>query len=142
MKRRLVASGSYQGIFCSACATTPAAGAASRASGDAFKTAGMIIAPCKMKTLSGIVNSRVDRLLMRAVDAVLKQHRTLAPMLRESPFDLGRRCLPHEAAQLGALIAPPAPAFYNRPQTLDGAINHSVGRVLDLFGIETDLVKC
>ncbi|MHC5110922.1 MAG: UbiX family flavin prenyltransferase [Planctomycetota bacterium] len=114
--------------------------AASISSGS-FKTDGMIIAPCSMKTLSEIANSSANSLLTRAADVVLKECRRLVLMPRESPLHVGHCKLLHEAAQLGAIIAPPIPAFYNRPQTIDDLINHSVGRVLDLFGLDAGIVE-
>ncbi|MEK6244714.1 MAG: UbiX family flavin prenyltransferase [Pseudomonadota bacterium] len=114
--------------------------AASIASGS-FKTAGMIVAPCSMKTLSGIVNSYADNLVVRAADVVLKERRRLVLMPRETPLHVGHCRLLLQAAEMGAILAPPMPAFYNAPRTLDDAINHSVGRVLDLFEIESGLVK-
>jgi 4-hydroxy-3-polyprenylbenzoate decarboxylase len=113
--------------------------AASISSGS-FKTDGMVIAPCSMKTLSGIANSSADSLLVRAADVVLKEQRRLVLMPREAPLHLGHCKLLYEAAQLGAVIAPPMPAFYNRPQTIDDLVNHSVGRVLDLFDLDAGLV--
>jgi 4-hydroxy-3-polyprenylbenzoate decarboxylase len=110
-------------------------------SSGSFKTDGMIIAPCSMKTLSGIANSSADSLLVRAADVVLKEQRRLVLMAREAPLHVGHCKLMYEAAQLGAVIAPPMPAFYNRPQTIDDLINHSVGRVLDLFDIDTGMLK-
>jgi 4-hydroxy-3-polyprenylbenzoate decarboxylase len=114
--------------------------AASISSGS-FKTDGMVIAPCSMKTLSGIVNSAADSLLVRAADVVLKEQRRLVLMPREVPMHVGHCKLMYEAAQLGAVIAPPMPAFYNQPQTIDDLINHSVGRVLDLFDLDTGTLK-
>jgi 4-hydroxy-3-polyprenylbenzoate decarboxylase len=114
--------------------------AASIASGS-FKTAGMIVAPCSMKTLSGIVNSYADNLVVRAADVVLKERRRLVLMPRETPLHVGHCRLLLQAAEMGAILAPPMPAFYNAPRTLDDAINHSVGRVLDLFDIESGLVR-
>jgi 4-hydroxy-3-polyprenylbenzoate decarboxylase len=114
--------------------------AASISSGS-FKTDGMVIAPCSMKTLSAIAHSAANSLLTRAADVVLKEQRKLVLMPREAPLHVGHCKLLYEAAQLGAVIAPPMPAFYNAPQTIDDLVNHSVGRVLDLFGIEADLVK-
>lgn len=114
--------------------------AASVASGS-FKTDGMIVAPCSMKTLSGIVNSYADNLLVRAADVVLKDQRKLVLVPRESPLHLGHCKLIYDAALMGAVICPPMPAFYNRPETLDDIVNHTVGRVLDLLGVEADLVK-
>ena len=114
--------------------------AATIASGS-FKTAGMIVAPCSMKTLSGIVHSYTDNLVVRAADVVLKEGRKLVLMPRETPLHVGHCRLLLQAAEMGAIIAPPMPAFYNNPRTLEDAIDHSVGRVLDLLDIETGLVK-
>ena len=114
--------------------------AASISSGS-FKTDGMIIAPCSMKTLSGIANSYNDSLMVRAADVVLKERRRLVLMPREAPLHVGHCKLMYEAAQLGAIIAPPMPAFYNHPKTIDDIVNHSVGRVLDMFDIDPGIVK-
>lgn len=114
--------------------------AASIASGS-FKTAGMVVAPCSMKTLSGIVNSYADNLVVRAADVILKEQRKLVLMPRETPLHVGHCRLLLQAAEMGALIAPPMPAFYNDPRTIDDLLNHNVGRVLDLFDIESSLVK-
>ncbi len=114
--------------------------AATLASGS-FKTAGMIVAPCSMKTLSGIVHSYADNLVVRAADVVLKERRRLVLMPRETPLHLGHCRLLVQAAELGAIIAPPIPAFYGAPKTIDDLINHSVGRVLDLFDIQSTLVN-
>ena len=114
--------------------------AASISSGS-FRTDGMVIAPCSMKTLSGIAHSFADSLLVRAADVVLKEQRRLVLMPREAPLHLGHCKLLYEVAQLGAVIAPPMPAFYSRPETIDDIINHSVGRVLDLFGLDTGILK-
>jgi 4-hydroxy-3-polyprenylbenzoate decarboxylase len=110
-------------------------------SSGSFKTDGMVIAPCSMKTLSGIVHSAADSLLVRAADVVLKERRTLVLMPREAPLHVGHCKLLYEAAQLGAVIAPPMPAFYNRPKTIDDLVNHSIGRVLDLFGLDAGILK-
>lgn len=114
--------------------------AASIASGS-FRTDGMIVAPCSMKMLSGIVNSYADTLMARAADVVLKERRRLVLVPREMPLHEGHCRLLYEAARMGAIIAPPMPAFYNDPQTVDDIINHTVGRVLDLFGLDSGLVK-
>ena len=114
--------------------------AASISSGS-FKTDGMVIAPCSMKTLSAIANSSADSLLTRAADVVLKEQRRLVLMPREAPLHVGHCKLLYEAAQLGAVIAPPMPAFYSQPQTIDDLINHSVGRVLDLFDLDAGILK-
>ncbi|PAC69356.1 3-octaprenyl-4-hydroxybenzoate carboxy-lyase, partial [Enterobacter cloacae] len=108
--------------------------AASISSGS-FKTAGMVILPCSIKTLSGIVNSYTDTLVTRAADVVLKERRPLVLCVRETPLHLGHLRLMTQAAELGAVIMPPVPAFYHRPQTLDDVINQTVNRVLDQFDI-------
>jgi flavin prenyltransferase len=110
-------------------------------SSGSYKTAGMIVAPCSMKTLSAIVHSYSDSLLIRAADVVLKEQRRLVLMPRETPLHAGHCKLLYEAATLGAIIAPPVPALYNRPKTIDDIINHAVGRVLDLFDVDTGMLK-
>lgn len=110
-------------------------------SSGSFKTEGMIVAPATMKTLSGIVNSYSDNLIVRAADVVLKERRKLVIMPREAPLHVGHTRLMHEAALMGAIISPPMPAFYNLPKTIDDQVNHSVGRVLDLFDIDNEIVK-
>lgn len=114
--------------------------AASISSGS-FRTDGMVIAPCSIKTLSAIVNSYADNLLSRAADVVLKEGRKLVLMPRETPLHVGHCRLLYEAAQMGVQLAPPMPAFYNRPETIDDIVNHSVGRVLDLFSLDSGMVK-
>ncbi|ELW9535489.1 TPA: UbiX family flavin prenyltransferase [Enterobacter roggenkampii] len=109
--------------------------AASISSGS-FKTAGMVILPCSIKTLSGIVNSYTDTLVTRAADVVLKERRPLVLCVRETPLHLGHLRLMTQAAELGAVIMPPVPAFYHRPQTVDDIINQTVNRVLDQFDID------
>ena len=106
-----------------------------------YQTDGMIIVPCSMKTLSGVVHSYADTLLVRAADVVLKERRRLILVPRETPLHVGHCRLLYEAAQVGAVIVPPMPAFYNDPQSVDDIINHTVGRLLDLFGIDSGLVK-
>ncbi|HBC82846.1 MAG TPA: 3-octaprenyl-4-hydroxybenzoate carboxy-lyase [Escherichia sp.] len=101
-----------------------------------FKTAGMVILPCSIKTLSGIVHSYTDSLLTRAADVVLKERRPLVLCVRETPLHLGHLRLMTQAAELGAAIMPPVPAFYHRPQTLDDIINQTVNRVIDQFDID------
>jgi 4-hydroxy-3-polyprenylbenzoate decarboxylase len=94
-----------------------------------------------MKTLSGIANSYADNLVVRAADVVLKERRRLVLMPRETPLHLGHCRLLLQACEMGAIIAPPIPAFYGKPKTIDDLVDHSVGRVLDLFDIESDLVR-
>ncbi len=110
---------------------------ASIASGS-YKTAGMIVVPCSMKTLSGIANSYAENLIIRAADVMLKERRQLVIVPRESPLHTGHCELMLKASQIGAIICPPSPAFYTSPKTVDDIINHTVARVLDLFDIETD----
>ena len=110
-------------------------------SSGSFHTDGMVVSPCSMKTLSAIVNSFADSLLIRSADVVLKEGRKLVLMPRESPLHKGHCKLLYEAADLGAVIAPPMPAFYNTPETIDDQINHSIGRVLDLFKLDPGIVK-
>jgi 4-hydroxy-3-polyprenylbenzoate decarboxylase len=114
--------------------------AATIASGS-YRTDGMIIAPCSMKTLSAVVNSFAEKLLARAADVVLKEQRRLVLVPRETPLHVGHCRLLYEAAQMGAMIVPPMPAFYNDPQSVDDIINHTVGRLLDLFEIDSGMVK-
>ncbi len=110
-------------------------------SSGSFQTDGMIVAPCSIKTLSSIVHSYGAKLLTRAADVVLKERRRLVLMPREVPLHVGHCKLLYEAAQMGILIVPPMPAFYNHPQTIDDLINYSLGRVLDLFEIDLGSVK-
>ena len=112
--------------------------AASISSGS-FQTAGMVIAPCSMKTLSGVANSYGDNLLVRAADVVLKERRKLILVPREMPLHAGHCRLLHEAASIGAIIAPPVPAFYTRPQSVEDIVDGTVGRLLDLLDIENDI---
>ncbi|AZQ63786.1 UbiX family flavin prenyltransferase [Flammeovirga pectinis] len=110
-------------------------------SSGSFKTDGMIVAPCSMKTLSAIVHSYADSLIIRAADVILKDRRKLVLMPREVPLHVGHCKLLYEAAQLGAIISPPMPAFYSEPKTIDDLINHTIGRTLDLFDIDAGILK-
>lgn len=114
--------------------------AASVASGS-FLNLGMVVIPCTVKTLSGIANSYNDNLLTRAADVQLKEKRKLALLFRETPLHKGHLRLLTQAADMGAHIIPPMPAFYHHPKTIDDIINHSVGKVLDYIGIEHELFK-
>lgn len=109
--------------------------AASISSGS-YKTAGMAILPCSMKTLSGIVHSYSDSLLTRAADVVLKEQRKLVLCVRETPLHIGHLRMMTTAAELGAVIMPPVPAFYHRPQTIGELVDQTVNRVLDQFDID------
>lgn len=113
---------------------------ASIASGS-FRSAGMIVAPCSIKTLSAIANSYADSLLVRAADVVLKEQRRLVLVPRETPLHTGHCELLYKASQIGAIIAPPMPAHYIKPQTIADLVDHHVGRLLDLFDLESSLVQ-
>jgi flavin prenyltransferase len=113
---------------------------ASIASGS-FRTEGMIVAPCSMRTLSSIAHSLADNLLVRSADVTLKERRRLVLMPREAPLHTGHCKLLYEASQLGVIVFPPMPTFYGRPRTIDDLLNTTTGRVLDLFGIDAGLVK-
>ena len=112
--------------------------AASIASGS-FRTRGMIIAPCSVKTLSGIANAFSYNLLIRAADVTLKERRPLVLVFRETPLHAGHLRLLLQVTKSGAMVLPPMPAFYHRPRTLDDIIAQTVGRALDQLGIEHDL---
>lgn len=112
---------------------------ASIASGS-FRTAGMLVAPCSIKSLSAIAYSYDANLITRAADVCLKERRPLVLMLRETPLHQGHLETMAKVASYGAIIAPPVPAFYNRPATIDDLIDHTVGRVFDLMGIDHELV--
>lgn len=109
--------------------------AAAIASGS-FRTAGMVVIPCSMKTLAGIAHSYSDNLLLRAADVVLKDRRRLVLVPRETPLHLGHLRLLTQVAEMNAVVAPPMPAFYHRPQTIDEIVDQTVNRILDLFDIE------
>lgn len=113
---------------------------ASIASGS-FSTCGMVIIPCSIKTLSAVANSYTDDLISRAADVTLKEGRTLVLVVRETPYHPGHLRLMSEAAVAGAVIFPPTPAFYLRPQSVDDIINNTVGRILARLGIENDLFQ-
>ncbi|UTW42904.1 UbiX family flavin prenyltransferase [bacterium SCSIO 12844] len=110
-------------------------------SSGSYHTKGMIIAPCSMRSLAEIANGTTTNLLTRAADVILKERKRLVLMVRESPFHLGHIENMKKATEIGAIIAPPVPAFYNQPQSIDDLVNHSVCRVLDLFDIDVEMVK-
>ena len=106
-----------------------------------FRTLGMLIAPCSVRTMSEIATGVTSTLISRAADVVLKERRRLVLMVRETPLHLGHLRTMTQLAEMGAIIAPPLPAFYARPESLDEMVNHSIGRVLDLFGIDNGLTR-
>lgn len=112
--------------------------AAPIASGS-FPTTGMVIAPCSIKTLSGIAHSYTDTLLIRAADVTLKEGRPLILVVRETPLHLGHLRLMVKAAEIGAVIFPPLPAFYGHPSTVEELVDQSIGRILARLGLQNDL---
>lgn len=110
-------------------------------SSGSFHTVGMLIAPCSIRTMSEISTGITSTLMSRAADVVLKERRRLVLGIRETPLHTGHLRTMTQLSEIGALICPVVPAFYNRPQTLDDIVNHSVGRMLDLFDIDTGSVK-
>jgi len=110
-------------------------------SSGSFKTMGMVIIPCSIRSLSEIASGVTSSLLTRAADVVLKERRRLVLVVRETPLHAGHLKSMLAVTESGAIIAPPVPAFYNCPKTLDDIINHTVGRVLDLFDIDAGCVK-
>jgi 4-hydroxy-3-polyprenylbenzoate decarboxylase len=110
-------------------------------SSGSFPTMGMVIAPCSIRTMSEIASGVTASLLSRAADVVLKEKRRLVLAVRETPLHAGHLRTMLTLAEIGAVVAPIVPAFYNRPQSVDEIINHTVGRLLDLFGIDAGVVK-
>ena len=113
---------------------------AARLASGSFKTDGMIVAPCAVKTLSAIANSYADSLLVRAADVVLKERRRLVLVPRETPLHTGHCELLLKASQIGAILAPPMPAHYINPKSVDDLVDHHVGRILDLFELDSGFV--
>jgi 4-hydroxy-3-polyprenylbenzoate decarboxylase len=112
--------------------------AASISSGS-FRTDGMLVAPCSIKTASAIANSYNDNLLARAADVCIKERRTLVLMVRETPLHLGHLRILTQLAEIGAVILPPVPGMYARPKTVDDIVAQTVGKALDQFGIDAKL---
>lgn len=110
-------------------------------SSGSFLTDGMIILPCSMKTLSGIAHSYNENLMLRAADVTLKERRRLILAVRETPLHQGHLELMLQATRLGAILLPPMPAFYFQPKSIDDLIHHTIGKILDLLGIEHSLYK-
>lgn len=114
--------------------------AASIASGS-FKTLGMLIAPCSMRTLASVANALSDNLLTRAADVTLKERRRLVLMVREAPLNLAHLDNMRKVTEMGGIIFPPVPAFYQQPKNIDEIVTHSVVRALDLFGLDINMPR-
>ena len=114
---------------------------AAAVSSGSFRTMGMVVAPCSVRTMSEIAAGTTGSLLTRAADVVLKERRRLVLMVRETPLHLGHLRTMTSLAEMGAVIVPPVPAFYAKPATLDDIVDHTVGRVLDLFDLDSGAVR-
>ena len=121
--------------------TYPTADIGAACSSGSFPTEGMVIAPCSMKSLAEIATGVTSTLLTRAADVVLKERRRLVLMVRETPLTNVHLRNMLTVSEMGGIIAPPVPAFYTKPENLDDMVDHSVGRVLDLFGLDSGRVK-
>lgn len=110
-------------------------------SSGSFKTLGMLVAPCSIRSLSEIACGVTGSLLSRAADVALKERRRVVLMVRETPNHVGHLRSMVAVTEMGAIVMPPVPAFYTRPKTIDDIVDHSVGRALDLFGLDTGTVK-
>ncbi len=119
----------------------PVADISARPASGSFRTRGMVIAPCSVRTMSEIATGVTTSLLTRAADVTLKERRRLVLMVRETPLHTGHLRTMTALSEMGAVIAPPVPAFYTQPSSLDEMVDHTVGRVLDLFDLDHDGVK-
>jgi 4-hydroxy-3-polyprenylbenzoate decarboxylase len=124
-----------------ASAVHPASNIGASIASGSFPTAGMLIAPCSVRTMSEIATGVTSTLLTRAADVVLKERRRLVLMVRETPLHTGHLRTMTQLSEMGAVIAPPVPAFYTRPQTIDEMVTQTVGRALDLFALDLAQVK-
>lgn len=112
-----------------------------RLASGSFKRDAMIIAPCTIKTMSALANSYTENLLIRAADVTLKERKKLILIVRETPLHIGHIRNMERLTEMGAIIMPPVPAFYHRPETIQDIIDHTAGKTLDILGIEHDLFK-
>jgi 4-hydroxy-3-polyprenylbenzoate decarboxylase len=119
----------------------PAQDVGAAISSGSFRTLGMLIAPCSVRTMSEIATGVTANLLTRAADVALKERRRLVLLVRETPFHAGHLRTMLALSEMGAVVAPPLPAFYNRPASIDEMVDHSIGRALDLFGLDTGRVR-
>ncbi|NYZ14047.1 UbiX family flavin prenyltransferase [Azospirillum sp. RWY-5-1] len=110
-------------------------------SSGSFRTLGMIVAPCSIRTMSEIATGVTSSLLTRAADVTLKERRPLVLMVRETPLHLGHLRTMTQLAEMGAILYPPVPAFYAKPRGIDDLVDHALGRALDLFGLEAGVVR-
>ncbi len=114
---------------------------AAAVSSGSFRTLGMVVAPCSVRSMSEIASGVTSTLLTRAADVTLKERRRLVLMVRETPLHIGHLRTMTALAEMGAVIAPPVPGMYSRPQSIEEMVNHTVGRVLDLFGLDSGRVR-
>ena len=112
-----------------------------RLASGSFKRDGMVVIPCTVKTMSALANSYAENLLIRAGDTTLKERNKLVLVVRETPLHLGHIRNMEKLTEMGAIILPPVPAFYHKPKTIQDIIDHTVGKVLDIFGIEHNLFQ-
>ena len=119
----------------------PAADIGAAISSGSFKTMGMVVAPCSIRSMGEISSGVTSSLLSRAADVVLKERRRLVLMLRETPLHAGHIRSMQAVTEMGAIVAPPVPAFYARPKSIEEMVDQTIGRTLDLFDIDTDVTK-
>jgi len=112
-----------------------------RLAGGSFKRDGMIVAPCTVKTMSALANSYDENLLIRAGDVTIKERKPLVLLLRETPLHVGHIRSMEKLCEMGAIIMPPVPAFYHKPKTIQDIVDHTIGKILDMFGIEHNLFQ-
>ncbi len=112
-----------------------------RLASGSFRNDGMIVVPCTVKTMSALANSYTENLLIRAGDVTLKERRKLVLVVRETPLHVGHIRSMERLSEMGAIIMPPVPSFYHRPKTIEDIIDHTLGKILDIFGIEHNLFQ-